>query len=231
MISIPAMPSSRGDAKQGAASRENTIDRPLEYLVTSSDASIESFHLTRLNAVANLRKELHEIFEAWVEAEVQARLAQWLLARKNPEVAADANLVTLESHARESAEPAAARSPCRASSRRSARSDSATRGAVARIEAHGEDVPRDNGSKSSNDLPISSNNRSGARSRHRANAALPAAPIRRLPITPTAICCTPCFPAPTRPNSARQSASISKLPSSTSTLLSFRRPNQHRVAS
>src|ERR1700752_2509969 len=100
------MPRSKGVAKQNSGSREDAIDRPLEYLVTSSDASIESFRLTRLNAVANLRKELHEIFEEWVEAEVQARLAQWLLARKNSEVAADANLVTLESNARQSAEPA-----------------------------------------------------------------------------------------------------------------------------
>jgi hypothetical protein len=77
-----------GDAKQDSASREDAIDRPFEYLLTSSEASIESFYLSRLNAVANLRKELHEIFEEWVEAEVQARLAQWLLARKNPENAA-----------------------------------------------------------------------------------------------------------------------------------------------
>src|SRR3984957_15513104 len=73
------------DAGQDPPSREEPIDGPFEYLLTSSGASIESFHLSRLNAVANLRKELHELFEEWVEAEVQARLAQWLLARKNSE--------------------------------------------------------------------------------------------------------------------------------------------------
>jgi len=85
------MPRSKGEAKQNSGSREDAIDRPLEYLCTSSEASIESFHLTRLNRVANLRKELHEIFEEWVETEVQARMAQWLLARKNLERAAAAD--------------------------------------------------------------------------------------------------------------------------------------------
>jgi hypothetical protein len=76
------MPGTKGDANQDSPSRDGAIDRTLEYLFTSSGASIESFHLSRLNAVANLRKELHEIFDEWVEAEVQARLAQGLLARK-----------------------------------------------------------------------------------------------------------------------------------------------------
>ena len=97
MISLAAMPRSKGDAKQNSGSREDAIDRPLEYLFTSSDASIESFRLSRLNAVANLRKELHEIFEEWIEAEVQARLAQWLLARKNPERAAAVDPATIDS--------------------------------------------------------------------------------------------------------------------------------------
>ena len=96
------MPSTKGDAKQGSASRENAIDRPFEYLLTSSPASIESFHLSRMNAVANLRKELHEIFEEWVEAEVQARLARWLLARKNPEEAAAGSSLPIDSEDRPS---------------------------------------------------------------------------------------------------------------------------------
>src|SRR5579862_8806736 len=94
------MPSSKGDAKQVSASREDAIDRPLEYLFTSSEASIESFHLSRLNTVANLRKELLEVFEEWVEAEVQARLAQWLLARKNPKNAEAGNSVAIDSEDR-----------------------------------------------------------------------------------------------------------------------------------
>jgi hypothetical protein len=91
------MPGTKGDASQDLPSRDGAIDRALEYLFTSSGASLESFHLSRLNAVANLRKELHEILDEWVEAEVQARLAQGLLARKNSENLAAAGSITIGS--------------------------------------------------------------------------------------------------------------------------------------
>jgi hypothetical protein len=132
------MPRSKGDAKQNSGSREDAIDRPLEYLFTSSDASIESFRLSRLNDVANLRKELHEIFEEWVEAEVQARLAQWLLARKNPERPAAADPATIDSldrsAARRTVRPAARLTAIR-SITRAATLDSAAQSALARPSA------------------------------------------------------------------------------------------------
>jgi len=52
---------------------------PLEYLVTSSQTSLEAFELTRLNCSANLRKELREILDEWLQSEVDARLARWIL--------------------------------------------------------------------------------------------------------------------------------------------------------
>ena len=52
---------------------------PLEYLVTSSQVALESFELARLNRTANLRKEMREILEEWVQMEVDARLARWIL--------------------------------------------------------------------------------------------------------------------------------------------------------
>ena len=107
------MPGTKGDANQDLPSRDGAIDRALEYLFTSSGASIESFHLSRLNAVANLRKELHEIFEEWVEAEVQARLAQGLLARKNSENLADAASITINSGENRAAQISANRSTTR----------------------------------------------------------------------------------------------------------------------
>jgi hypothetical protein len=137
MISLSVMPRSKRDAKQSSASQEDAIDRPLEYLFTSSYASIESFRLSRLNAVANLRKELHEIFEEWVEAEVQARLAQWLLARKNPERAAAAHPATIDSldrsAARRTIRPAARLTAIRSITR--ATLDSAAQSALARPSA------------------------------------------------------------------------------------------------
>lgn len=55
---------------------------PLEYLVTSSRATIESFELTRLNQIANLRKELQGVLDEWVESEVEAQLARWMLQQR-----------------------------------------------------------------------------------------------------------------------------------------------------
>jgi hypothetical protein len=52
---------------------------PLEYLVTSSQASLEAFELARLNRCANLRKELRDVIEEWLQMEVDARLARWIL--------------------------------------------------------------------------------------------------------------------------------------------------------
>ena len=220
MISVYAMPSSRGDAKQDSPSREDAIDRPLEYLATSSDASIESFHLSRLNAVANLRKELREIFEEWVEAEVQARLAQWLLARKNPEHAADAAFVAIGSVDRRSAAPAATRPASRA-----ATAESASGPNSARLEA--------NRSADSNDSSVRSTTRLGAaRATNRATRKEAARLISCSCNTDSGIvCCKQGLPAVARSNSARESVNTSMFPKATSTLLSFRRPNRNRAAS
>ncbi|MGH9714103.1 MAG: hypothetical protein ACRD5M_12470 [Candidatus Acidiferrales bacterium] len=52
---------------------------PLEYLLTSSIVSLESFELSRLNSVANLKKEFRQILDEWIEAEIEARLSRWIL--------------------------------------------------------------------------------------------------------------------------------------------------------
>jgi hypothetical protein len=49
---------------------------PPGYILSSSDTTLESLELSRLNAVSNLRKELHQVVEEWIEAEVQARVAR-----------------------------------------------------------------------------------------------------------------------------------------------------------
>ena len=53
-----------------------------DYLLTCSQAGLESFELSRLNRISNVRKQLHELLEEWIEAEVDARLARWLLEGK-----------------------------------------------------------------------------------------------------------------------------------------------------
>lgn len=52
---------------------------PVDYLACASEISLESFELARLNQIANLRKELREVMEEWIEAEVEARIARWVL--------------------------------------------------------------------------------------------------------------------------------------------------------
>jgi hypothetical protein len=69
------------------------IAPPLEYLVTSSQAGLENFELVRLNTIANLRKELGDLVEEWIEAETQSRLARWILeCRRTQNSASDPRL-------------------------------------------------------------------------------------------------------------------------------------------
>jgi hypothetical protein len=231
VISISVMPRTKEDAGQDS-SREDAIDGPFEYLLTSSGASIESFHLSRLNAVANLRKELHELFEEWVEAEVQARLAQWLLARKNSETLAAAGSITIASTENRNAQIAATpstsrsptRSPTRTTTRRTAAADSAARSCVARLNSTGSDDSNHSSIKSRiRGRPV------GAR--NRAAGTVPATLTSRALITrPATVSRTPRFPAFVHLVATPESANISKSNKATTTLLSFRRPNRNSIA-
>jgi hypothetical protein len=255
VISIRPMPSSKGDAKQVSASREDAIDRPLEYLFTSSEASIESFHLSRLNTVANLRKELNEIFEEWVEAEVQARLAQWLLARKNPRDASSASSLANDSEERPTFRAAETSSTNRTATRAAAPDSdvppaiarfvaqdpsdadaekvsarSTTRDSTARDSAARDSAARD--SVTCNSAPRDSAARPAARQRNRPASVVAAKPRSRSPITRSAIACrSPNFPAFVHSSTAGKPTTISKPGKASSTLLSFRRPHRSRIAS
>lgn len=231
MISISVMPRTKEDAGQDS-SREDAIDGPFEYLLTSSGASIESFHLSRLNAVANLRKELHELFEEWVEAEVQARLAQWLLARKNSETLAAAGSITIASTENRNAQIAATpstrrsptRSPTRTTTRRTAAADSAARSCVARLHSTASD--------DSNRSSIKSRIRGRAiGAKNRAARTLPATLTSRPLITHSAtVIRTPRLPAFVHLVATPESATTSKSNKATPTLLSFRPPNRNSIA-
>ena len=232
MISISVMPRTKEDAGQDSPSREEAIEGPFEYLLTSSGASIESFHLSRLNAVANLRKELHELFEEWVEAEVQARLAQWLLARKNSETLAAAGSITIASTENRNAQIAATpstrrsptRSPTRTTTRRTAAADSAARSCVARLHSTASD--------DSNRSSIKSRIRGRAiGAKNRAARTLPATLTSRPLITHSAtVIRTPRLPAFVHLVATPESATTSKSNKATPTLLSFRPPNRNSIA-
>lgn len=51
----------------------------LDYLIASSQMSLESMELSRLNLASNLRKEVLQILEEWIDSEVDARLARSIL--------------------------------------------------------------------------------------------------------------------------------------------------------
>lgn len=53
--------------------------QPLAYLITNSKDSLESYELSRLNRASNLRKEMLQVLERWIDAETQARMARSIL--------------------------------------------------------------------------------------------------------------------------------------------------------
>ncbi len=60
---------------------------PFHYLLECSQMSLEDFELARLDRAASLRKQLRDIAEEWVEAEVEAQLARWVRENRGRSVA------------------------------------------------------------------------------------------------------------------------------------------------
>ncbi|HLJ40081.1 MAG TPA: hypothetical protein VKT50_01220 [Candidatus Acidoferrales bacterium] len=59
-----------------------TTKSMLDYLARCSQTSLESFQLARLNDLANLRKQMIDVIDEWVETDIQARISEWILLRK-----------------------------------------------------------------------------------------------------------------------------------------------------
>jgi hypothetical protein len=55
---------------------------PFHFIATCSQISLQSYELARLNAAARLRRQLQEMTDEWIEAEVEARLARWALEHR-----------------------------------------------------------------------------------------------------------------------------------------------------
>ena len=57
----------------------------VDYLLASSKPSLESFELARMNQVANLRREFRDLLDKWINAEIEARMARWILEQRASE--------------------------------------------------------------------------------------------------------------------------------------------------
>jgi hypothetical protein len=59
---------------------------PWEFLLSASRNSLQSYELSRLGHVSNLRKEIVALVDQWVEENSSAMLARWLMEHREREV-------------------------------------------------------------------------------------------------------------------------------------------------
>jgi hypothetical protein len=52
---------------------------PWEFLLSASKNSLQSYELSRLSHAANLRKEIGQLLDSWLEENSSAMLARWLM--------------------------------------------------------------------------------------------------------------------------------------------------------
>lgn len=55
---------------------------PWEFLLSASSNSLQSYELSRLNHAANLRKEITQLLDSWLEENSSALLARWLMSQR-----------------------------------------------------------------------------------------------------------------------------------------------------
>ena len=58
---------------------------PWEFLLSASRNSLQSYELSRLGHVSNLRKEIVALVDQWVEENSSAMLARWLMEQRERE--------------------------------------------------------------------------------------------------------------------------------------------------
>src|SRR5258706_6355680 len=73
---------------------------PWEFLLSASRNSLQSYELSRLSHAANLRKEITQLLDSWLEENTAAMLARWLMEQRerpatreqgDPSIAATSN--------------------------------------------------------------------------------------------------------------------------------------------
>jgi hypothetical protein len=55
---------------------------PWEFLLSASRNSLQSYELSRLSHAANLRKEITQLLDSWLEENTGAMLARWLMEQR-----------------------------------------------------------------------------------------------------------------------------------------------------
>ena len=55
---------------------------PWEFLLSASSNSLQSYELSRLNHAANLRKEITQLLDSWLDENASALLARWLMRQR-----------------------------------------------------------------------------------------------------------------------------------------------------
>ncbi len=55
---------------------------PWEFLLSASRNTLQSYELSRLSHASNLRKEIGDLLDAWLEENTSAMLARWLINQR-----------------------------------------------------------------------------------------------------------------------------------------------------
>ncbi len=55
---------------------------PWEFLLSASRNSLQSYELSRLSHASNLRKEITQLLDSWLEENSAALLARWLMEQR-----------------------------------------------------------------------------------------------------------------------------------------------------
>jgi hypothetical protein len=55
---------------------------PWEFLLSASRNSLQSYELSRLSHASNLRKEITQLLDSWLEENAAALLARWLMEQR-----------------------------------------------------------------------------------------------------------------------------------------------------
>lgn len=74
---------------------------PWEFLLSASHTTLQSFELSRLAHASNLRKEITELLDQWLEENTSAMLARWLIEQHERSVLATDPSLEAESVMRE----------------------------------------------------------------------------------------------------------------------------------